>query len=295
MSAADDPDEEQAKPAEEDAVPQPASRPTLQKARDIMKVLAVGSACIAFGFLALFYVTNFFEQLMYSTPGFVGNGRQGPLVAGGTGFLSGVLHTLAGPDHFVGLMPMVVGQPISTARAVFLGALWGSGHAVGQLFLGLGFLILQMGFLRYAQTSWVADNIAKASGGLVGLALVSIGLLGIKEAREFDQNEIGQETERFGRRSFLTGVFHGLAPDSIVFLAPALALPRLAAILHVSGVFVGTLTAMAFCTAALKILCRKSPRLKYISGGASVAAIMLGACIMAASFGYSINAPFLQS
>jgi hypothetical protein len=261
----------------------------------IIKVVAVGSVCLGAGFLALFYISNFFERLIEHAPGFFENARRGPLFIGGGGFLAGLLHTMAGPDHFVGIMPMVVGQPISTARALFLGALWGSGHAVGQLCLGIGFLALQMGLVQFVDASYLLEHLAKISGFLVGLSLILIGAFGVKEAREFDQaQELSQEEERFGKRSFFIGVFHGLAPDSMIFLAPALALPRLAAILHVSGVFIGTLFAMAFCSAALKNLCRKAPKLNYISGGASIAAMLLGTgFILASAFGVKI--PFLPA
>ena len=50
-----------------------------------------------------------------------------------TGIAVGTLHTVAGPDHLAGLAPLVVGPGHSPASAFGLGALWGSGHATGQL------------------------------------------------------------------------------------------------------------------------------------------------------------------
>ena len=38
-----------------------------------------------------------------------------------------------GPDHLAALAPLVIGQRRSIFAAFGLGALWGSGHATGQL------------------------------------------------------------------------------------------------------------------------------------------------------------------
>lgn len=54
------------------------------------------------------------------------------------GLAVGGLHTVAGPDHLAALAPLVIGKRRTPFAAFGLGALWGSGHATGQLVVGLG-------------------------------------------------------------------------------------------------------------------------------------------------------------
>lgn len=246
------------------------------------------------GLVALLYATRFFELLLESSTSLL-NG-QSLFVAGVTGLLVGALHTLAGPDHFAGLAPLVIGQRRSPLGAFGLGALWGSGHATGQLLLGLGCLAVQFGFFGAAP-----PFLSQMSGGLVGASLIAIGLLGLYEARQFDPSEVGTREEdgsgaskeRFGWTTYATGVLHGLSPDAIVFLAPAFALTRPAAILHVTGVVVGTLLTMGACTALLSMLSHRLPNFRRVSGAASGVAMALGVCILAASLGFSVPLPGL--
>lgn len=251
----------------------------------------LGAGGVAAGLISLLYVTSFFESLMHTTTDLV-CGRS-LKVAAATGVAVGTLHTVAGPDHFAGLAPMVVGQRRSPLAAFGLGALWGSGHATGQLIIGIACLAVHLGLLRVA---W-GPTMSYLSGFLVGASLIAIGCLGLVEARRFvEAEDSGQEADtrpRFGWTTYATGVLHGLSPDAIIFVAPALALPRLAAVLHVFGVVAGTLLSMGTCTAMLSALCSRSPRLKLISNGASMVSIALGACIIAASFGVSVPLPGL--
>jgi hypothetical protein len=254
--------------------------------------IVVGISAIAAGLFALYFVTNFFENLMHNSADFFA-GRS-TIGAFRTGILTGTLHTLAGPDHFAGIAPMVVGQQASTIGAFGLGALWGSGHALGQLILGLGCLALQRCFLQVGPQISGAFNFDQVSGVLVGLAMVTIGVLGFKEADQFEKEELEEESAphgRFGWRSLGTGIVHGLSPDSLVFLAPALAMPRLAAICHVSGVFAGTLLSMGFFTALLKIVCRRMPKLSKFARGVSIVALLVGGSILASALGFSMTLP----
>lgn len=253
-------------------------------------LLRAGS--VVAGLVALLYITSAFEALMHSASGILSG--KSVLGAGMTGIAVGTLHTVAGPDHLAGLAPLVVGQGHSPASAFGLGALWGSGHATGQLLIGMACLLVQTGLLRLAWT----PALDQASGILVGASLVAIGALGFREAREYQEDTLAAKAlpsrkRCFGWATYATGVLHGLSPDALLFIAPALALPRIAAVSHVAGVVAGTLLAMGGCTACLSALCRRSPRLKTISGGASSIAVLLGACILAASLGFSVPLPGL--
>ena len=58
------------------------------------------------------------------------------------GLAAGCLHTLSGPDHLAALTPLTVGR--SHTAAAVLGGLWGFGHCVGQLVLGLAMVLLKV-------------------------------------------------------------------------------------------------------------------------------------------------------
>mmetsp|Transcript_72968 Transcript_72968/g.156259 ORF Transcript_72968/g.156259 Transcript_72968/m.156259 type:complete len:364 (-) Transcript_72968:65-1156(-) len=252
----------------------------------------MASLGVVAGLVALLYITSGFEALMHSTTGILsGTSAWG---AAATGLAVGTLHTVAGPDHLAGLAPLVVGQRRSAAGAFGLGALWGSGHATGQLLIGMSCLAVQYGLVRMA---W-APALNQVSGYLVGASLVAIGLLGFREASDYQEDNVASrdvlaKKRRFGWATYATGVLHGLSPDAFLFIAPALALPRVAAASHVAGVVIGTLVAMGACTTLLSALCRKSPQLKQISSGASSIAVLLGACILAASLGFALPLPGL--
>jgi len=245
----------------------------------LAKTIVVWLAATSMGIFALLKVTTFFDVMMAGVTGVGEVAGQTAASAAGRGVLTGALHTLAGPDHFAGVMPLVIGQRRSTAGAFGIGALWGSGHAFGQLLLGLACLAVQMGLLRFAWTSSFAGMFGNINDLLIGLALMGIGWLGFKESRQFDQaaEVSATSTQRYGFTTFGTGVLHGLAPDSILFLAPALALPKVAAVCHLSGIAVGTLLAMGFFTATLKIIAaRGSVKLKFFSQVASGTAVLFG-------------------
>mmetsp|Transcript_51976 Transcript_51976/g.110460 ORF Transcript_51976/g.110460 Transcript_51976/m.110460 type:complete len:392 (-) Transcript_51976:59-1234(-) len=253
----------------------------------------VKAAGLVLALMMLLYLTKGFEGVIETTKEMLTG--QSPVMAGVLGLAVGALHTLAGPDHLAGLAPLVIGQRRSPLEAFGLGALWGSGHATGQLLIGLGCLLVKAGLVQTSMAPWFEQF----NGLLVGASLIAIGLLGLNESRKFeasDEDEVGEqptEKSRFGWATFATGVVHGLSLDAIIFLTPALALPRVAAISHVVGVTAGTLLSMGVYTAALSAILRRwvgarSPKLSLVSSGASGIAILLGVMIALASCGISI-------
>jgi len=218
-----------------------------------------------------------------------------PIVAGASGLAVGALHTLAGPDHFAGLAPLVIGQRRSPLEAFGLGAFWGSGHATGQLLIGLACLLVKVGFISGAG----AAAMGTCSGLLVGVSLIAIGALGYHESRQFEDleamaSDAKKPKGRYGWATYATGVLHGLSPDALLFMVPALTLPRLAATLHVTGVVAGTLLSMGLCTATLGLLCQRglgSGGIRRVSTCASGTAALLGVVILAATLGVNVTLP----
>lgn len=159
----------------------------------------------------------------------------GGLIAGGA--FAGGLHAIAGPDHLAALLPRTVGQ--RWYRAGRTGALWGIGHGISVTLLGtLGFLLKS----KISMTSGFGKVLHGASHCLeaaVGISLVVIGLLGMKEAKEWETEleESGSlnslsaaaapedHVMPFGRNRSIVfnGLLHGFSWDGAPSLAPALA------------------------------------------------------------------------
>ncbi|WCJ39893.1 high-affinity nickel-transport family protein [Euphorbia peplus] len=221
-----------------------------------------------------------------------------------TGFLAGCLHTLSGPDHLAALAPLSIGR--TKMESAIVGALWGCGHDAGQLIFGLLFLLLKDRLHIEIIRTWGTR--------VVGFTLLVIGALGIKEASEVPtpcialengecdvsvyealENPAVGKKKKIGFATFATGIVHGLQPDALMMVLPALALPsRLAGAAFLIMFLFGTVVAMGSytvflgsCSEALKDrIPRITEKLTWIS---SLVAITLGLAIIVSQFlGYSL-------
>ncbi|CAA2993932.1 uncharacterized protein LOC111392020 isoform X1 [Olea europaea subsp. europaea] len=220
-----------------------------------------------------------------------------------TGFFAGCLHTLSGPDHLAALAPLSIGRTRMESAAV--GALWGCGHDAGQAIFGLLFLLLKDRLHIEVIRTWGTR--------VVGFTLLVIGAMGIKEATEvptpcvalengecdvsmyetLDNPSIGKK--KIGFATFATGIVHGLQPDALMMILPALALPsRLAGAAFLFMFLVGTVIAMGSytvfigtCSQALK---DTVPRItEKLTWASSLVAIALGlALLISQFFGFSL-------
>ncbi|KAL6861632.1 hypothetical protein ACP4OV_017332 [Aristida adscensionis] len=216
-----------------------------------------------------------------------------------TGFLAGCLHTLSGPDHLAALAPLSIGR--SRVESAAVGALWGCGHDAGQVLFGLLFLALKDRLHLEVIRTW--------SSRVVALTLLAIGALGIREATEAPtpcvaldgggggggHHPPGLEALPGGKTkvnfaTFATGIVHGLQPDALMMVLPALALPSRAAGAAFLGMFlVGTVVSMGSytvligsCTEALK---ERVPRItEKLTWAASLVAISMGLAILISEF-----------
>ena len=112
------------------------------------------------------------------------------------GAFAGSLHAIAGPDHLAALISRCCGLP--WYRAARVGAVWGLGHGVSATMLGMaGFL-----FKKGVRLSGVLGDMGNFdllhhAGSFmelaIGFSLIVIGLLGIKEAREWEAPKDGCE------------------------------------------------------------------------------------------------------
>ena len=259
-------------------------RTSMRRARRLLKA----GASVVMVLISLLYATSFVEGCMHKLFAHPMTAKS-PAVALIIGLAVGGLHTVAGPDHLAALAPLVIGKGRSVFAAFGLGALWGSGHATGQLIIGIGCLAVKMGLLQMH----VAQVLEQTSGLLVGASLVAIGLLGFKEAKDYDAAEEAAADQNYGWATYATGVVHGLSLDAIIFILPAFSLPRFSAVVHVLGVVFGTLFSMGCYTTVLSLFFRKSPRLKLISASASSVSLLLGLCILMSCIGVTLPLPGL--
>mmetsp|Transcript_36181 Transcript_36181/g.51171 ORF Transcript_36181/g.51171 Transcript_36181/m.51171 type:complete len:316 (+) Transcript_36181:234-1181(+) len=150
------------------------------------------------------------------------------------GLFAGGLHAIAGPDHLAALLPRCCGQRWYKAGRV--GILWGLGHGMSATILGVLAYFLKNRIAKTGLLNSILSKGASLTEVAVGLSLIVIGLMGIKEAREWKQEmdmvqpkslsagaaESGMKTAQKGAVVF-NGLLHGFSWDGAPSLAGALA------------------------------------------------------------------------
>lgn len=147
------------------------------------------------------------------------------------GTLAGGLHALTGPDHVACVLPACVGR--RWFSAMYTGAYWGLGHGIGAVLVGaVGYAL--KGVLNL-------DAIAQWAEVFVGLSILFIGIMGVREASEWIEeaentpgaygsqfNVNGSVTSPSSASSLLTGIVHGCSGSGhLLGVIPALTMPTL--------------------------------------------------------------------
>ncbi|KAL3134085.1 hypothetical protein ABBQ32_008510 [Trebouxia sp. C0010 RCD-2024] len=233
---------------------------------------------------------------------------QGAVRSGYAGLAAGCLHSLAGVDHLAALTPFTIGR--SHTAASLLGALWGFGHSTGQLIMGLVMIVLKDRFQHIVPTLNKLGNLT------VGLTLMLIGVLGILESRQHNQ-EVAQHLqpvtaegpviqgisqkppEKSGLRHslgiFATGVVYGCNPDALFCVIPAITLPtKLAAATYTAMFVLGTVGAMGGYTAFIGAVSRGASEAvnSRLATFASVVALVVGAGVLLSGWGVALPFSF---
>eukprot|EP00581_Thalassiosira_minuscula_P028670 CAMPEP_0183754484 /NCGR_PEP_ID=MMETSP0739-20130205/3560_1 /TAXON_ID=385413 /ORGANISM="Thalassiosira miniscula, Strain CCMP1093" /LENGTH=383 /DNA_ID=CAMNT_0025991111 /DNA_START=24 /DNA_END=1175 /DNA_ORIENTATION=- len=211
------------------------------------------------------------------------------------GVFAGSLHAIAGPDHLAALIPRCVGLP--WYRAARVGAVWGLGHGVSATLLGLAGYLFKKG-VRLSGVFGIGSgggnngfDLLHHAGSFmelaIGVSLIVIGLLGIKEAREWEAppEEIealhaaagggggGEGTPQSlsaaatppysaasmainpnpAKRAVLfNGILHGFSWDGAPSLAPAVAISTFrGSLTFLVSYGLGTMAAMALATTVI--------------------------------------------
>lgn len=206
------------------------------------------------------------------------------------GLFAGGLHAIAGPDHLAALLPKCCGQ--RWYRAGRVGALWGMGHGVSATLMGA----CAFGLKNQVSGKFMKRFLGGASHVTeiaVGISLIIIGILGMKEAREFEGSanlkslsaaaaEPAKDTQK--RAVIFNGLLHGFSWDGAPSLAPALAVATWNSNLaFLVSYAIGTMTAMAVTTTLIGESTRRAGEImnrpdipQKLSFASSILAIAIG-------------------
>jgi hypothetical protein len=208
------------------------------------------------------------------------------------------------------LLPRCCGQ--RWYRAGRVGALWGLGHGVSATLLGIVAFAVKRTVRHSALGSrqlplLLSGAFSHAMEVAVGLSLVLIGVMGIKEAREWKEElgdlvttgrpprlqslsaaavgvaDAGLKTAE-SRAILLNGLLHGFSWDGAPSLAPALALATWSGNLaFLTAYAIGTMTTMAIVTTLVGEGTRRAGQIfqrpdipQKLSLASSVLAIVIG-------------------
>jgi hypothetical protein len=188
-----------------------------------------------------------------------------------------------GPDHLAALLPRCCGQ--RWYRAGRVGALWGIGHGVSATLLGVTAFAVKrtVGNNLTPGLKTILNSASHVTEIAVGLSLILIGIIGVKEAREWNANDIDTDgglvpaiatatgnnkslsaaavvvippaadiPESTKRTVIFNGILHGFSWDGAPSLAPAIAVATWAGNLaFLSAYAIGTTAIMALVTSAI--------------------------------------------
>lgn len=232
------------------------------------------------------------------------------------------LYIFTGPDHLAALIAPSVGK--SGFNGLRIGALWGIGHSISALLLGLTAYYLKGQFTgRFA----IMEKLATYAESAVGFSILFIGILGIKESREAEHEEFTNSVNfvnfsavsggttnsvdgstaavlkpaaapssvskpKSFRAILANGMLHGFSWDGAPSLAPAIAMSSWeGALAFLLSYSLGTIIAMSIAAGAVGELSMRvgqatgDPDLpKKLSIVSSVAAVAIGTYMIAKSF-----------
>jgi sulfite exporter TauE/SafE len=213
-----------------------------------------------------------------------------------SGLLAGAVHVWSGPDHLAAVAPLSMSRD---KRPWKIGVRWGVGHATGVILVG----VLAYFFRELISSEWVSSW----SERLVGIALIGIGLWGVRKAMSkrvhtHEHSHHGEshlhihtheaETAHAPAKpkahfhthtAMAIGTLHGLAGSSHLFaVLPSLAMPSRAEMVgYLLAYGVGTIVSMAFFATIMDVVARKSwfhgvNAYRFVTATISVAAIGIG-------------------
>jgi len=172
-----------------------------------------------------------------------------------TGMITSILHVLSGPDHLAAVTPI---SAENKNKSWQVGVIWGLGHTIGVLSIGLLFLL----FREFIPI----DLISEYSESVVGFVLLYVGIAAIIKLKKEQKHKHNIHYNKYiGKKIVLSiGVIHGFAGVShIIGLLPALALPtNFEVFLYIFGFMFGTIATMMLYSQIIGILSSKFALIK---------------------------------
>ena len=199
------------------------------------------------------------------------------------------------------LLPRCCGQRWFNAGRV--GALWGMGHGVSATLLGVSAFALKSTFQRSAAIRAAFSTASQVTEFAVGLSLILIGVMGIREARQWQEEvpaakslsaaahhdttsmaAMADASSEQNRAVILNGLLHGFSWDGAPSLAPAIAVATWSGNLaFLSAYAVGTVATMAIVTTLVGEGTRRAGKIfqrpdipQKLSFASSIVAIVIG-------------------
>jgi hypothetical protein len=166
---------------------------------------------------------------------------------------------VTGPDHLAALLPPSVGK--SGKKGLKIGAIWGLGHGISAMGLGLAGFFLKDRINKLTSAFGAFNKLSVLAESAVGLSLLAIGALGVKEnleAREELNNDMnsddegGTKTLKSSKAIFANGFLHGFSWDGAPSLAPAIAMATWRSVAcFLLSYCIGTVITMSLAAAAV--------------------------------------------
>lgn len=211
------------------------------------------------------------------------------------GLLAGGLHAVTGPDHLAALLPSSVGKTGWGGARV--GAIWGLGHGLSAMFLGYCAFFLKD---KITGKFSFLDKLATLAETAVGVSLLAIGLLGVKESMEIEEEHAvdamnegkGGKGSMTSRAIFANGILHGFSWDGAPSIAPAIAMTSWkAATIFLFSYSLGTIITMSISAGTIGALSTRIGKMsktpdfpKGLSFFSSLLAVVIGLYWIAQSF-----------
>ena len=104
-----------------------------------------------------------------------------------SGLLSGSLHAITGPDHFMAILPLIL--HLRWWKSGLYGGCWGLGHGACSFILGLTAFLMKETFLKFS----ILESLVYyrfLSDLMIGTTLLVIGMMGLLEALEEDPEPV---------------------------------------------------------------------------------------------------------
>ena len=161
------------------------------------------------------------------------------LFALGIAFLLGLRHA-TDPDHLMAVTSLVARDAGDTRSAARLGAVWGAGHAIALLLIGLPLILLNAA---------LPPAVESAAEKAVGVVIVLLALRVLVRWLHRNRPHEHDHPLRTPRQAFGIGLLHGLAGTGAVVLLLIAALPSPLAACAALAIFAPmSAVSMALCT-----------------------------------------------